>query len=263
MNDQPTVIALSTGPISVHMAGPLEGVPVVILHGNSLSLSGHPEWWLPYRSRGTRLIAVDFPAHGRSPWHPALAPDLIPGLAATVCELLARSGIHRPIILGHSLGGNIAVEIACSGLPCRGLALFGTPPIPRQALTFPAVVAPLFSATAEPAELDQVGTLLFAGPPPAWWFADYRATTPAARAVLATALARPSWHDQLAFLRAPICPVLWMAGSRDPFVAPEIFMGGTCRLFHDRPCVIAGASHMAWHDVGVRSATDAFIAEIG
>jgi pimeloyl-ACP methyl ester carboxylesterase len=59
--------------------------------------------------RGMRTIAVDLPGFGRSP-----APDapLTPALLATSVIDLARGLDDRPVVLGISLGGRVALEAA-------------------------------------------------------------------------------------------------------------------------------------------------------
>ena len=56
------------------------------------------------------MVAVDFPAHGQSD-----VPDrdlTVAGLTATVVELLAALGLERATLVGHSLGGAVAIEAA-------------------------------------------------------------------------------------------------------------------------------------------------------
>jgi pimeloyl-ACP methyl ester carboxylesterase len=66
------------------------------------------------------LVAFDQPAHGRSGALDAL--DSIESLAAFTLELLDRLQIPRAVVLGHSMGGAIAQELARSQ-PARVRAL--------------------------------------------------------------------------------------------------------------------------------------------
>jgi pimeloyl-ACP methyl ester carboxylesterase len=56
-----------------------------------------------------RTIAVDMRGHGRSD---AVGPFDIPGYSDDVAWLCAALGLDRPVLVGHSMGGMIAVELA-------------------------------------------------------------------------------------------------------------------------------------------------------
>lgn len=84
------------------------GRPLVILHG----LFGCADNWhtLARRMEGKRrLIAADLRNHGRSPHSDEFT---FPAMAADVQELLDELDLGRADILGHSLGGKVAMELA-------------------------------------------------------------------------------------------------------------------------------------------------------
>jgi len=147
--------------------GPLaytdEGSGPVVLAVHGLPGSGRDfRWlspWLSYRlagrlSRAVRVIRVDLPGFGRSPV--AAGPDPSPtGRAAAVIALSRRLSLDRPLILGHSMGGLVAVA-AVTQAPSEfsGLALVSSPglrahaslrqlplPLVRRILSRPAMVA--------------------------------------------------------------------------------------------------------------------------
>ena len=88
------------------------GPPVVLIHGTLMALE---DMWLPLGPHLTgrhRVIAVDRPGHGlserrrlidASPWRQARA----------IREALEELGVERPVIVGHSFGGTVAL---CYGL---------------------------------------------------------------------------------------------------------------------------------------------------
>ena len=101
----PRTIALRAGPAAFLDAG--EGPPVVCIHG--LPGSSRDFRWLfePLASR-VRLVAVDLPGFGQTPI--ATAPDASPeGRAAFVLELVDALGLEAPFLVGHSMGGVVAV----------------------------------------------------------------------------------------------------------------------------------------------------------
>lgn len=97
---------------------------VVFLHGAGCD---HTNWQLQSRWfawHGHSVLAVDLPGHGRSDG-PALGS--VGEMAAWVGALLDAARVERASLIGHSMGGAIAVE-AAAGLGARigRVALIGT-----------------------------------------------------------------------------------------------------------------------------------------
>ena len=90
--------------------GPDDGDAVIFLHGGGLTAH---TWDLvcPDLRSDYRCYALDLRGHGDSEWSPIL--DY--GLAAHVRDVdgfLARLGVNRPVLVGHSLGGHAAMRFA-------------------------------------------------------------------------------------------------------------------------------------------------------
>jgi len=87
------------------------GQSVILIHG----LGGFVESWqqnIDAFAEEHRVYALDLPGFGRSD-KPA-APYSIPYLAQFVIDFLTTQGIRRATIVGNSLGGAIALELAFS-----------------------------------------------------------------------------------------------------------------------------------------------------
>jgi esterase len=84
------------------------GPPLLLLHG--LFGSG-TNWRSIAKTLGaeSRVIAVDLRNHGQSPWDAAMDYD---AMAADVAALVDRLGLAAPAILGHSMGGKVAMTLA-------------------------------------------------------------------------------------------------------------------------------------------------------
>lgn len=98
---------------------------MVFIHGGE---HDHSVWALQSRwfaHRGYGVLAVDLPGHGRSVG-PAL--DSVEAIAERVAQGLAASGATRLLLVGHSMGSLIALEVARRvGAPrIAGAALIGT-----------------------------------------------------------------------------------------------------------------------------------------
>src|SRR3989304_5105802 len=88
---------------------------VVLLHGWA---SSRRMWESAQRHLGPhyRCIALDLPGHGASgkpPW----TWYAIPRFADIVAGFFQRLGLDRPALIGHSMGGTIALELASRRTP--------------------------------------------------------------------------------------------------------------------------------------------------
>ncbi|NJO01093.1 MAG: alpha/beta fold hydrolase [Bacteroidia bacterium] len=82
-----------------------EGTPVLILHG----LFGSSDNWMSIgRKLGEqyKVYMPDLRNHGKSPWSNDWNYDF---MAQDVLEFVQTHAIHQPIIIGHSLGGKVAM----------------------------------------------------------------------------------------------------------------------------------------------------------
>jgi esterase len=91
-----------------HVSG--SGRPVLILHG----LFGSSGNW---QSIARRLApsfcvhALDLRNHGASPWFTDMS---YPAMAADVAGYMSHRGVERAMLVGHSMGGKAAMELALS-----------------------------------------------------------------------------------------------------------------------------------------------------
>ena len=87
------------------------GAPLVLLH--ALGSSRHV--WdpvIPAISEHFDVIAVDLPGFGGSPPQPGTITPTPAALAAAIADALDAAGVRRPHVVGNSLGGWIALELA-------------------------------------------------------------------------------------------------------------------------------------------------------
>ncbi len=88
------------------------GLPLVLLHGLFGSASN---WRRIAKTLGAerRVISVDLRNHGASPWAPTMS---YAEMAADVAALIDRLGLvdatSAPAVLGHSMGGKVAMALA-------------------------------------------------------------------------------------------------------------------------------------------------------
>src|SRR5919107_425918 len=93
--------------VSYRMAG--EGPAIVLLHGLTGSST---TWWgvMPRLAERYTVVGPDLPGHGESA---KPRGDYSPGaFACGIRDLLVTLGIERATIVGHSLGGGVAMQLA-------------------------------------------------------------------------------------------------------------------------------------------------------
>lgn len=86
------------------------GHPVVFLHGNGILAEDWALSLLPAAAERRRCVCFDRPGHGYSePAHDRSSPS---AQAAILRDATRKLGLERPIIVGHSLGGAVALAWA-------------------------------------------------------------------------------------------------------------------------------------------------------
>ncbi len=102
-----------------------ERAPIVLLHGYATSLHWF-EQLAPLLNERHRVISIDLIGHGGS--QKPKSGFTIPEQATAVAEALSTLGVEGATVVGHSMGGYVAVELAeqASELVDR-VAVLGTP----------------------------------------------------------------------------------------------------------------------------------------
>lgn len=223
--------------------GPREAPAIVFLHGTRFS---RRQWWPQLRrlSARYRCVAVDLPGHGEragEPW------SIEAARAAVVAAIEAEVPSGQAVLVGLSLGGYVAIEVAeaapdrvtglviagCSGeafgtmaLPFRGLAwiLEHVPGAILQALNVAFFRLRYRRSISEP--------IIEGG---FWW---------AGGAVAVRSLVGRPFVDRLSRLWTP---VLVVNGALDPVFGPGgEFWAASCR--RGRSAVIPWAMHLSCLD---------------
>ena len=108
-------------------------MPVVMIHGNSISGRIFRNQSDGALGRNYRIIAPDLLGHGHS--SDAIDPTRtynMPGQASAMAEFLALIGVDRAVVFGWSLGGYIGLEMVSRFPGMLGLMITGTPPVAAE-----------------------------------------------------------------------------------------------------------------------------------
>ena len=108
----------------------VDGPPVVLLHG----LAGSHRWWryvIPAFARHYRVVVPELVGFGGS--RPAPRQPDMREMAHIVSEWLVRNDLDRVDLVGHSMGGEIAIHLAASEpARIRRLVLVSAAGVPRE-----------------------------------------------------------------------------------------------------------------------------------
>ncbi|MEE9328748.1 MAG: alpha/beta hydrolase [Parvularculaceae bacterium] len=102
---------------------------IVFLHGNSACKEVFYKQFEALNNDRFSLLAIDLPGHGGS--SNALDPEqtyTIPSYAQTIDKAIKALGVKDYIVVGWSLGGQIALEMAGCNMDLKGMMIFGSPP---------------------------------------------------------------------------------------------------------------------------------------
>ena len=117
-------VAVAGGEIAVHVSGPADAPPLVVLHGALGATSLETDRLVRFWERRFRVAAVDLRGHGASP-----LPDAVPtwdDYASDVEAVADALAFDRFRLFGFSMGGGIALAAASrSGARVERLAVHG------------------------------------------------------------------------------------------------------------------------------------------
>jgi 3-oxoadipate enol-lactonase len=222
------------------------GPAVVLIHGHPFNRS----MWAPQLAAlagSYRVIAPDLRGYGDSPVTPGTVP--MGQLAADVAGLLDRRGVARAAVVGLSMGGLVAMELAGAD-PARwwALGLVATTAEPvtpaeqadRRARAEQAeregirplaedMAARLFGPAVDPAISSQVMTMMLATNP---------------RGAAAALRGRAQRPDYRPVLRELDLPALVLTGDHDTYSTAAITGRLTACLRHPHRVTLPGLGHL-------------------
>jgi len=95
----------------LHVVEQGQGQPVLLVHGLSGQLANFAYGMVEPLAADYRVVAVDRPGAGWSTREPGAPADLR-AQADTLAALIDKLGLEKPLVVGHSLGGAIALALA-------------------------------------------------------------------------------------------------------------------------------------------------------
>jgi poly(3-hydroxyoctanoate) depolymerase len=231
--------------VRVSIAG--EGRPLLLING----LGGHVRMWdlLRRHVTGVQTIAFDAPGTGASP-APAL-PLGIAGSARMITKLLDELGLGQVDVLGYSLGGMIAQQLAwTSPRRVRRVVLLSTNTgwgsVPSHPVAFSGLLS--MRRLRDPAHYARLAPKLLGGemrrnPELVEQAAQLRTTeSPDTRGYLYQLLSCTTWST-MPMLRLIRQPTLVVNGDDDPLARPINAKAIAALIPHAELHLVRGAGH--------------------
>ena len=203
------------------------GRAVVFVHGNSSSA----RTWLPVMTgdfgQRFRCLAPDLPGHGQSEPARDQADYSLPGYAAVLTGFAQALGAADAVVVGWSMGGQIALEAAPALPDGGGFVIFGAPPVASPAqmseafLPNPAMGA-LFAAHPSETEARLAAESFTAPGSPldtTEFVSDILATDSVARTGLASSAGEGRFADEIAIVAALRRPLAIVQGAGEQLVS--------------------------------------------
>jgi pimeloyl-ACP methyl ester carboxylesterase len=120
----------------IHYVDQGAGLPIFLIHGLGGQLGNFTYSLVGRLAKEFRVVAVDRPGSGYST-RPAGADPRLRAQAEAIAKAIAALKLDRPLVVGHSLGGAIALAVGLDHPECAGaFALIA--PITQVVATTPA-----------------------------------------------------------------------------------------------------------------------------
>lgn len=203
-----------------------KGEVVVLIHGNSQSSKSFYNQLEGPIGKDFRLSAIDLPGHGES--LPSNDPKNIyglPGYARVIHGLLNQLKISNPLLVGHSLGGHIALELSKMVAGIKGIFIFGTPPLGKPPALQKAFIANPNSSllskrrlTEEQIKLAASTVIKEGGHVPQYILDDIQNTDPKARSLMTSSMTGNNFYDEIDIVSSLNIPLAIIHGAQDQSV---------------------------------------------
>jgi pimeloyl-ACP methyl ester carboxylesterase len=229
------------------------GPAAVLLHGNSSSGLAFARQLDDEIGYIHRLVAFDLPGFGNSqPLHHPDAALGLQGSARMVVAAMHDLGLEDAVLVGWSLGGHVALE-ALSALPhCKGVLIFGTPPLafpPAMDAAFlpnPAMAAG-FNPSPSESEMRAYVESFFAphtADIPPFFLDDMHRADGRARAAVGGSIRPGGYADEVEIVRHMHVPLAVLQGEQEQLVSLDYLRSLTMpTLWRGAVQVIPGCGH--------------------
>ena len=203
-----------------------KGQVVILIHGNSHSSKSFYNQLEGPLGENFHLIAIDLPGHGESlPSNDPKNTYNLPGYARVIHSILNQLKISNPVLLGHSLGGHIALELSKMVSDIKGIFIFGAPPLgipPELQQAFITKPGSSWSSKRKLTEeqINLAASLMMkeGGQAPQYVIDDIHNTDPKTRSLMSSSVAGNNFYDEIDIVSSLSIPLAIIHGAHDQSV---------------------------------------------
>lgn len=207
------------------------GFPIIFIHGNSLSASTFTNQFNDPLLNKYRLVAFDIPGQGNTGKSNNPEQDYSPiTFIKILIELCSQLNIGNGVLVGHSLGGHIALDSLPYLTEIKGIVTFGTTPLtvpPRLDLAFlpNPILGLIFKPELSEDEIEQVaaGFVANGSASPKEIIESLKRTDPLVRLYVGKALSSGATMDEVSILTNRRIPYALLHGKMDQLVNSNYF----------------------------------------
>ena len=212
--------------LSYSEVNPDRPITILFLHGNSHGHKSFRNQLQEPKLSDYRLIAVDLPGHGHSSH---LSDYSLIELSSAINKFINFLQLEKVVIVGHSLGGHVAIHLLNYIRP-DGILTFGTPPLsfPLSMVGFLANthITPLGIESATPQELEALALeLRYKGIDKKNLFEDYNQADKNLRTQIFQSVGFGKYFDELELLKNYTGNSMTIVSSDDKIVNNEYIVG--------------------------------------
>lgn len=217
--------------IAAYESSGYRGPGVLLLHGNTSSAQSYQKILKSSFAQKYRVVAIDLPGYGKSDNASSYSVGM---LASTVAAAAGQLGTDDGVLVGWSLGGDIALQAASLLPSAKGIFIFGTAPVGYTPTLPPPFLTPQesyvgdavnfgFNPNLTAQQISAYVTAFFRpqySPIPNFFFADGLRTDPMTRLAvyLAATGQDPTFQDEVVIAKNLNIPLAIVHAEHDAFV---------------------------------------------